>query len=218
MNRFKRAPATATLLAAIGIMALLQLATGGWEMGTLTLRGANRPWGFLQYSGQYDRLLISIFLHGGIVHLLMNVFGLYQVGTIYELMFGTRRFLFIYFVAGIGASLTSTMLMAPHGAALGASGALFGILGALIFSILRSPRFRHDRGARSLVVQCVFVAGLNIAIGMQVPEVIDNAAHIGGFVCGLLLGAILPHRTPPPPPQTVIDVTPYENDLQPPPR
>jgi rhomboid protease GluP len=124
-------------------------------------------------------------------------------------MFGTRRFTFIYFVAGIAASFTSMMRMPLNGSSVGASGAVFGILGAFVFSVWRSPRWRHERAARGLVMQCIFWILANIAIGLQIPQ-IDNAAHIGGLIAGLILGAALPHRTPPPPPTRVIDVLPYE--------
>ena len=108
-----------------------------------------------------------------------------------------RRFLAIYFVTGIGASLTSLLrflLMHTDGASVGASGAIFGILGALIFSIRRSPRWQNERWARSVVQQLMFWIVVNIVIGYYVPQ-IDKAAHIGGLLAGVLLGATLPART-----------------------
>ena len=115
-------------------------------------------------------------------------------------------------VAGSSAaSFTSFMRLAPFHSSVGASGAIFGVMGAFIFSVWRSPVWRHDRSARAIVKQCLFWMVANILIASQFPQ-IDNAAHIGGLVAGMLLGAVLPHATPPPPPpaQVVIDVAPYE--------
>jgi rhomboid protease GluP len=207
MIKPKNAPATYAIMAAIVIGALVQMAEGAWTDDTaLAILGANRSYAYIHMTGEYWRLLTSMFLHGGALHLLTNLWGIFQLGTLYELMFGTRRYLLIYFVSGIVASVTSMMHIPIHGSSVGASGAIFGLLGAFVFSILRSPRWRHERG---LVVQCVFWIVLNIAVGMNIAQ-IDNYAHIGGLIAGLLLGAVLPHRTPPPPPTRVIDVQPYE--------
>jgi rhomboid protease GluP len=201
--------ATALLVGAILIGAALQTFTGAWSDGRALFRlGANVPLEYIVATGQYWRLVAAMFLHGGMVHLLLNLFSLYQVGSLYELMFGARRFVFIYFVAGIAASVASTLRI--DGMSVGASGAIFGIVGAFISSVLRSPSWRRERSARGLVVQCVLLIIANLMIGMSVERV-DNAAHVGGLVTGLLLGAILPgKRLPPPPARRVIDVQPYE--------
>src|SRR5260370_31408884 len=120
-------------------------------------------------------------------------------------MFGTRRFLTIYFIAGIFASVCSAMrmeLLQINGAGVGASGAIFGILGAFIFSIRRSPRYRHQPWTKSLISQLIFWIVVNIAIGFSV-KMIDNTAHITGLVAGLLLG-LLPQRVPPSPPRDMV--------------
>jgi rhomboid protease GluP len=207
----RRTPATTTIGALILLGSFVQLVSGAWSNSPGLARiGANRSWEYVQYTGEYWRLLTSMFLHGGTIHLAMNLFALFQVGSLFEIMFGTRRFTIIYFVTGIAASITSMLRMPLLGVSVGASGAIFGILGAFVFSVLRSPVWRHERAARGLVMQCVFWIGLNIVIGLQIAQ-IDNAAHIGGLVAGLILGFALPHRVPPPPPQArVIDVHPYE--------
>ncbi len=213
-SRRRRAPATSFLFAAILLGFAIEIVTGAWrDPVRLAELGAIVP----EYirDGEVWRLLTAMFLHGDgtvagdVLHLGMNLFALHQLGTLYEMMFGTRKFLIIYFVAGIIASITSFLHI--EGASVGASGAIFGILGAFVFSVLRSPRWRHDRGARSLVGQCIFWIVANIVIGFRVPQ-IDNAAHIGGLVSGMLLGALLPHDPPPPPSPSrgVIDVHPYD--------
>lgn len=214
-GRRRRTRATQFLLIAILIGFAIEVLTGAWLDGRALARlGAISPY-YVIGQGQYWRLLTAMFLHGDgtvggdVLHLVMNVVALFQLGTLYELMFGTKRFTIIYFVTGIIASITS-LLMPPHGPSVGASGAIFGIMGAFVFSILRSPRFRHERAARSIVNQVVFWAIANIAIGLRLPQ-IDNSAHIGGLIAGLLIGALWPHRVPPPPPtQVVVDVSPYD--------
>ena len=212
--RRPRTPATTALMIAILAGFVFELVSGAaFDGRKLALYGANLPIDYLLQSGEYWRLLTSMFLHGDgtilidLAHLGLNLYALYQLGTIYELMFGSRRFVSIYFACGIVASIVSSFHI--KGESVGASGAIFGILGAFVFSVWRSPRWRHERMARSLVKQCVFWIVANIAIGLQI-SMIDNAAHIGGLVTGLLLGAILPQPAPPPTPpnQTVVDVTP----------
>jgi rhomboid protease GluP len=208
--RLRRTPATTYLIAAILIGLAVQYVKGALtDPLELALLGAIVPeliWGH----GQWWRLLSAMFLHGNgtvpgtLLHITMNLIALFQLGTLYELMFGTRRFTAIYFITGIAASLTS--LLVARGWSVGASGAIFGIMGAFIFSIRRSPRWRHDRSARGIVNQIVFLSLANILIGWQIPQ-IDIAAHVGGFVAGLALGALWPHRVPPPPPaQMIVDV------------
>lgn len=216
MSRRRRGtPATAFLIAAIGIGFGIEIVTGAWTDGArLADLGAISAYRIL-VEGEWWRLLTAMFLHGDgtikgtLLHLGMNLWALFQLGTLYEMMFGTRRFAWIYVVTGLIASATS--MLVSGGPSVGASGAIFGILGAFVFSVRRSPRWRHDRVAKSVVKQCVFWIILNIAITWQIPQ-IDNAAHIGGLVAGLLLGLVLPQPAPPPPApsEAVIDVMPYD--------
>ena len=213
----ERASATRTIIIAILLGFGYEIYTGAWtnpvqlaEIGAVVRE-------YIFDEGEYWRLVSAMFLHGdgtargGILHLALNVIALWQIASLYELMFGSRRFLFIYFTTGIIASLTSALL--SGGASVGASGAVFGILGAFVLSVWRSPRYRHERFARSIVNQLLFWIIANIVIGFQIPQ-IDISAHLGGLVAGALLGAILPHRPPPPPPpsQMVIDVRPREDE------
>lgn len=216
-RRIPRTPATSTLIGMILLAFGVEVLSGAWTDAALLSRGAILPMAELQRSGEYWRLLSGMFLHGdgtvggGLLHVGVNVFSLWQLGTLYELMFGKRRFTIIYFAAGLVASVVSAMHLAPNGMSVGASGAVFGIFGALISSVLRSPRLRRDRWARSLLAQCVLWLLINIAIAASIPK-IDSAAHFGGLAAGLLLGALLPHRPPPPPApgSAVVDVRPDE--------
>lgn len=210
-SRSSKTPATSTLLIMIVLAFGVELMTGASANPELLSRGAILPIELLREGGQYWRLLSGMFLHGGILHVAVNLFSLWQLGRVYELMFGTPRFVLIYFVTGLAASVTSALHLDYGGFSVGASGAVFGILGATISSILTSPRFRRDPRARSLVTQCVFWLLLNVAATANIEQ-IDNAAHFGGLAAGLLLGALLPHRQPPPPSpgNAVVDVRPDE--------
>lgn len=203
----KRAPVTTALLAIIGVVFALEWLNGALvDDQKLVDMGAIIPH-MLSY-GQYWRAIAAMFLHAGVLHWAANSWALFQLGALYEVMFGSKRFLVTYFVTGIIASIASSIV--AQGPAVGASGAILGILGAFFFSIRRSPMWRHDRMARNLLPQLVFWAGLNIALGFQIKN-IDNAAHIAGLVSGILLG-FLPHRVPPPPPGTmVVDVYPHHH-------
>ena len=158
---------------------------------------------------EYWRLFAAMFLHASILHWAVNSWALYQLGTLYEVLFGSRRFVLIYLATGLCASIASAAHMHANGASVGASGAIFGILGAFIFSIRRSPIYRHQPWTRGLIGQLVFWIVVNIAIGASFAF-IDNTAHLGGLVSGLLLG-LIPHRVPPPPPrESVIDVGTFD--------
>jgi rhomboid protease GluP len=217
MTGRRAATATYLIFGAILLGFVIEIATGAWkDFVKLAYLGAIVPSLVIDH-GEYWRLLSAMFLHGDgtvrgtLLHLGVNLWALWQLGRLYEMLFGTRRFVLIYFVTGIAASITSLMhyvVLHQEGASVGASGAIFGILGAFIFSIRRSPRWRNERWARSIVRQLLFWIVANIVIGFSVPQ-IDNAAHLGGLAAGLLLGALLPQREPPlPPSQAVIDVTP----------
>lgn len=213
-SRRKAAPANAFIITAILVGFAIEVVTGAWTQPIeLAKLGAVVPPLIFEY-GQYWRLVTAMFLHGNgtiqgtLLHLIVNLIPVVQIGSLFERMFGSRRYLFLYFTTGIVASLTSAIV--ARGWSVGASGAIFGILGAFVTSVMTSPRLRIDPFSRSIVNQLVFWILANLIILSQVPQ-IDHAAHIGGLVSGGILGALLPDRTPPPPPaQVVIDVMPYD--------
>jgi len=199
-----RAPLTLILLATITVIWLYEALTGAYMNDqAMIAMGAIIP-DALQPNG-YWRLVTGMFLHGGWLHWASNCWALYQLGTLYEMLFGTRRFAAVYFVTGICASIASASHLMPGQPSLGASGAIFGLLGAFIFSIRRSPRYRNQPWTRGLIGQLIFWIVVNIGIGMSV-KMIDNVAHVGGLIAGLLIG-LLPQNVPPQSPgSSVIDV------------
>ena len=189
----KIAPVTRLLLVAIALAFGAETLLGSsTDNETLVILGANFAPLVLEH-GQWWRLLTSMFLHIGMFHLLLNGFALFQLGTLYEAWTGSARFTVVYFVAGLAGSLASTLFYGFSGGdpviSAGASGAIFGLLGALIALLLR----RRDRlmpRARSLLQQLAMWAGLNILLGFTGMS-LDNAAHLGGFVSGLALGFVM---------------------------
>ncbi len=139
-----------------------------------------------------------MFLHDGFLHILFNGWALYQLGSLFELWLGSSRLFATYFLSGIAGSFASVLwntfgrgdLERPS---VGASGAIFGLLGGLIAFLLRR-RSRLTPLAKSLLTQLLFWAGLNLFLGATFP-LIDNAAHIGGLVAGLAIGLLLRDRT-----------------------
>lgn len=154
----------------------------GANFGPLTLDG--QPW----------RLLTAAFVHIGIIHLGFNMWCLWSLGNIAERMFGNFTFLWIYLLSGIGGSIAS-LLWNPSIVSAGASGAVFGVAGALAsmlhFGHILVPR----QVVRELLSSLVFFVGFNLVFGF-LRQGIDNAGHIGGLVVGLALGAAL-HRSLP---------------------
>jgi len=202
-----RAPMTMAILVAIGLVFTAEVVSGispfrVTQNDLAILAGMGAIISDLFQRGEYWRLLTAIFLHIGALHLLLNMWALYQLGSIFEALFGSARFALIFFASGLVASLASALLGPQGMVGAGASGAIFGILGALILAIKRSPVWKHQPWSRGLTQQLMIWAAINVAIGLTIPA-IDNRAHIGGFLAGLVLG-LIPHRVPPPPPASMI--------------
>jgi rhomboid protease GluP len=181
---FRRSPVTTILLIAIVVVYGLQVFSGQ----DLTEAGAN--FGPQVREGQYYRLVTSMFLHGSLLHLALNGWALFQLGALFELLAGSPRMLLVYFVTGIAGSLASATFTQVH--SVGASGAIFGLLGGLIAFLLRRRGALTPQG-KAILMQLLFWAAVNVFFGFSDPQ-IDNAAHLGGCAAGLLLGFVLPER------------------------
>ena len=149
--------------------------------------GAN--FGPLTLSGEWWRLLTNVFVHGGIIHIGFNMWCLWYLGKLAESLYGRWTYAAIYLICGVGASLTSAAWH-PYTPSVGASGAIFGLAGALLagfklgeFSV---PRSALSGTLRSLGAFVVY----NLIFGAAISGV-DNAAHIGGLVTGLIVGALV---------------------------
>jgi rhomboid protease GluP len=202
-SQFENAPVTGVLLVMIFAVFGVEWWTGALHDNEVLFRlGAIAPEMISQH--QYWRAIAAMFLHANPVHIIANAWGLWQLGTLYETMFGSARFATIYLISGIVASFGSAMF--TRGISVGASGAILGILGAFIFSIKRSPRWKHDPFTKRLIPQFIFWGAVNILLPLKFAQ-IDGIAHAAGLLAGLVLGFLLPHRVPPPPPGgAIIDV------------
>lgn len=158
------------------------LGYGSENTATLLMFGANfQP---LVMAGQVWRLLTSVFLHIGIVHLIVNMYSLYIIGRQLETFLGKFKYLIVFLGSGVLGSLLSVVLQ-PNVSA-GASGAIFGLLGSLLYF---GYHYRLYLGA-VLKTQVIPVIILNLIIGFSLPG-IDNFAHIGGLVGGYLITSAL---------------------------
>ncbi|MCU9613876.1 rhomboid family intramembrane serine protease [Caldibacillus lycopersici] len=155
--------------------------------------GSTNPYVLLQFGAKYNPLILEgewwrfftpMFLHIGFLHLFMNSLALYYLGTAVERIFGNWRFLLIYFFAGFSGSLGS-FLFSPNLSA-GASGAIFGCFGALLFFGLVHPKVFQ----RTLGINILVVLALNLLFGFSVSSV-DNAGHIGGLIGGFLAAGFI---------------------------
>jgi rhomboid protease GluP len=163
-----------------------QLINWGADFGPLSL--GTQPW----------RLLTSNYVHIGLIHLFVNMWALWQLGRVTERIFGAFTYFVIYSASGISGSLLS-LLHNPMVVSAGASGALFGIMGALIAALYLGKLPFPKRARDSLLKNLLWVAVINLGLGASIAG-IDNAGHVGGLVMGLALGAILgPHLMEEPP-------------------
>jgi rhomboid protease GluP len=148
--------------------------------------GAN--YGPLSLDGQWWRLFTCMWLHGGLVHVGSNMYCFWEFGRIAERIFGRHRYLAIYLITGIGASLAS-LSWHPNTVSVGASGAIFGVAGALFVPFFHK-RLKLPPPVMSSMLRSIgiFIV-INLIIGASI-SVIDNSAHVGGLVVGLLLGEV----------------------------
>ena len=191
---FLRHSPTAFIIIACVIVFLVEVAMSRSEeisMPVLMTLGANS--GIEVFAGQWWRLFTAVFLHGNFLHIATNMWALFNLGLLAEILYGRRNFVFLYLLCGLGGSVASVWWH-PGVAGVGASGAIFGIAGALLpaLKFQKNPRIAMAlRGALGSIVFFVFV---NLAIGAGVA-VIDNAAHVGGLITGIVVGALLPSYT-----------------------
>ena len=185
-----RLMATWALLAAIVAVFLVETLLGGSTNSEVLLR-MGAKYTPLIAAGEYWRLFTSMFLHIGVMHLAFNGYALFIIGTELERLFGTGRFLSVYLFSGLFGSLVSYALSDSLSA--GASGAIFGIIGALAAFFLIHRERLGAWGMRRLG-NIALVLVLNLAWGFSQPNRIDNRAHLGGLLAGLALGWALAPR------------------------
>lgn len=180
------APATTFLVAVNVLVYLVTVSQGGGldQPGGALFRDGALVGAAIDINGEWYRLLTAMFLHASIIHLAFNMLALYWLGSVVEQALGTGRFLLVYFVAGLAGSAGALVLTGPLVPTVGASGAIYGILGALlILEYLSTGSFAGQ--AMGLIV-------LNLAITFAIPN-ISIGGHIGGLAGGVAATYALAH-------------------------
>jgi membrane associated rhomboid family serine protease len=156
-----------------------------WELLTGINSGRGDLVGYdVTHYGAWWLIFTAAFLHANFVHIGLNMLALYQVGNIVEIMFGKLRFSLLYVIAIVGSGLT-IVAFAPDQPTLGASGAIFGLFGALV-----AVGLRLGKRGRALIGQVLPVIGINLIFTVTVPG-ISIAAHVGGLITGFVAGLLL---------------------------
>lgn len=171
------APATSAIMGIVIFVYVLQIAVGGEVVGRLAMSP------FAIDAGEWWRLITPILVHGSLLHIFFNMYILFMYGPNVEQAYGTARFVLLFLLTGFVASAFS-YAFPPDNASVGASGAIFGVVGVLLVYLYR--RRRTQFMAQYLRGMTFFVVA-NLVLGFIVP-VIDNFAHIGGLVAGILIG------------------------------
>ena len=192
MQNFSRLPITFGLIGAC-IALFIAVAAAGASYGVPINAGiVTQPAQVLQLGslipgavadGQIWRLVSSIFMHAGFVHLAFNMLSLYFLGSFVEETFGRMRFIALYVLSGLAGGI-AYLYVDGSGSAVGASGAIFGMLGAVFGYSLRRGTFSWQN---PVIRQLLILTALNLYLGFSIPN-ISNTAHIGGLVGGLAFG------------------------------
>jgi membrane associated rhomboid family serine protease len=177
----------------VGVFAIDAILGGFGGLGLMSGGGPLLDAGYVSRdavaAGEWWRVITSAFLHLGILHLVLNMWALYLFGPLLEELYGHVEYLVIYLLCAVGGSVL-TILVAPDQAAVGASGAIFGLLG-LAFAVSRRRHLALPRQTRMVLGQIGSLLLVNLAFTFFFPG-ISITGHLGGLAVGLLLGWLLP--------------------------
>ena len=191
LDQFQKYPITYGI---IGINILIYLFSAFFsqdivDMDMRTLVDMGALYGPLTvFKGEWWRLFTAMFLHGSMTHILMNMFSLYLIGRGMEMYFDTRSYLTIYIFSGLLGGLVS-LYMHSNSVGVGASGAIFGVFGALAGFFL-AHRDKIEAHSKAFMKDFAIVLGINLVLGLSIPS-IDVSAHIGGLIIGLIGGFVI---------------------------
>lgn len=194
MEKRKNLPSVTIALAAVNIVVfLLCEITGSTLENEVLIR-----WGALYTpyveAGEYGRLFTAMFLHAGIEHLLNNMLMLCVLGSVLEPLLGRVKYLLLYLLGGLAGNLVSYLFYEKAGetvTSVGASGAVFAVMGGLIFVIIRNK----GRVANLSLMQMLVMLGFSLYFGFVATNV-ANTAHLAGLAAGFLLAALLYRKKP----------------------
>jgi rhomboid protease GluP len=182
---------TYIMIGVIAVVWLLSEVTGGSTNPRHMVEDWGANYGPLVSAGQYWRLVTANFIHWGIVHLALNAYSLYVIGTQVEALYGRRRFLTLYLLTGVSGAWMSYVIR--DGLSGGASTAIFGLLGALIVYFYKH-RKEMGESSRARLTNLGMTLLVNVAISITPGSNIDFWGHFGGFIGGLILAWFLAPR------------------------
>jgi rhomboid protease GluP len=171
--------------------AMLADGAGVWHSSNSVQLAWGANFGPATQDGEWWRLGSAMFLHFGIIHLLLNMWALWDAGQLAERMYGRLRFTSIYIVSGLLGNLLSLVVQGNSAVSGGASGAIFGVYGAILAFMWREKNAISAHEFRWLFWGALGFSIASILFGFIIPG-IDNSAHIGGFISGILCAITLP--------------------------
>ena len=137
-------------------------------------------------AGQHYRLWSSMFLHASVTHILGNMSSLIFVGNILEDLIGHVRYLLVYLLSGVGSAYLSLLFLNPNTVSVGASGAVFGIIGCLLIVTM----FRYSNWKNGVVTALLYTIFINLGVSVIDPS-INLYAHLGGLITGIFCGFVI---------------------------
>ena len=189
MEEIRKEPVTVALIL-INVLVFIAVELTGTSQNAwhvLDYGAAYTP--YIVQNGEVYRLFTSMFLHFGIEHLVNNMLVLFVLGSRLEQVIGKLRFLFIYLAGGIAGNIFSLILELRNqdfSVSAGASGAVFAVMGAMIYVVIRNKGWLGDLSMRQILVMASLYFGFT-------SSGVDNAAHIGGMIAGFVLAVLIWH-------------------------
>ena len=171
-------------------VAMLLHGAGLWHSPNQVQLAWGASFGPATKEGEWWRLGSALFLHFGLLHLATNMFALWECGYFVERMYGWPGFLVIYILSGLVGNVLSLLVQGDHAVSGGASGAIFGVYGALLVYLWSVRRQLSKHEFHWLFWGAMVFSAMSVGMGFAIPG-IDNAAHIGGLVSGLLMACVL---------------------------
>lgn len=186
-------PVTKTLIVFNVTIFVLMLAFGAgfWHSPNLIQLSWGANFAPATQDGQWWRLFTAMFLHFGVIHLGMNMWALWDCGQLVERMYGRGRFFAIYVTSGLFGNLVSLVAQGNQAVSGGASGAIFSLYGALITFLWRERNEIDPKEFRLLYWGAIGFSLITVVMGVLIPG-IDNYAHVGGFIAGVLTSIVIP--------------------------
>ncbi len=190
VEELKQEPVT-VFLVLINVLVFLAIEITGGSDDTMHMLQCGAGYAPAIMSGEYFRIFTSMFLHFGVKHLGNNMLVLFVLGGRMERTVGRIRYLLIYLLGGMGGNILSLFAELKSGefaVSAGASGAVFAVMGAMIYAVLRGKGHVEDLSTK----QVLLMAAFSLYFGFT-SEGVDNAAHVGGLICGFILAVIVYH-------------------------